>query len=76
MKVLDRKYYVKSERHVTNTWILHLDCGHSKLLRPSSGNYARAEIVRNVLCDICDKPKTRKLTSLKKLANYVVDNDL
>ena len=76
MKVLGRKYYRKSKSQLTNTWVLDLDCGHSKLLRANSGNYARAEIVRNVLCDICDKPKIRKLKNLKNLANYVVENDL
>jgi len=79
VKVLGRKYYRKSERHVANTWVLDLDCGHTKLIRSNSANYARAEIVRNTMCDICDNPKKRAMPTPKKLqdlATYIIENDL
>jgi len=79
VKVLGRKYYVKSERHMMNTWVLDLDCGHTKLIRSNSANYARAEIVRNTLCDECDNPKKKNKPTPKKLqqlATYIIENNL
>ena len=77
MKVLGRKYYRKSKSQITNTWVLDLDCGHTKLLRANSANYARGEVVRNTLCDVCDTPKKKNTPrSLEKLANYIIENDL
>jgi len=64
---------------MTNTWALDLDCGHTKLIRATSANYARAEVVRNALCDVCDNPKKRALPTPKKLqdlATYIIENDL
>lgn len=79
MKVLSRRYYRKSKSQMTNTWVLDLDCGHSKLLRPNCGNYARAEVVRNTLCDVCDNPKNKVKPTPKKLqqlATYIIENNL
>lgn len=79
MKVLDRKYYRKSDRHLANTWALELDCGHTKLLRSTSANYVRGELVRNTMCEICDNPKKRAIGTPKKLqdlATYIIENDL
>jgi len=62
-----------------NTWVLDLDCGHTKLIRSNSANYARAEIVRNTLCDECDNPKKKNKPTPKKLqqlATYIIENNL
>jgi hypothetical protein len=79
VKVLGRKYYRKSKSQITSTWVLDLDCGHTKLLRANSANYARAEVVRNTLCDVCDNPKKKNKPTPKKLqqlATYIIENNL
>lgn len=76
MKVIDRELRAVSVRNYKKNWILHLECGHSKIITSSmGGDFERAETVTRKLCDICEKKTAykakRSLSQLDKFANHI-----
>ena len=79
MKVIDRQFLPPDKNNYKLCWYLHLECGHTKILVSSSYGYARAGIVQNTLCPICDTPKKKKPVDARKLqrfADWIIENDL